>query len=175
VSHPHWGFPCFSSVKQMPRYKWKGAQPAYTMEAFSQSEPNSGFNSQTSTPPNVKLSLCFKWTPRHEDVLEEWRYSSIHSLTSELDGGEWSASRPGRFTPKERAPGTHSVIANWDHPSPTVRCQGLQPRYDTRYGKHAPHYSVQKPVFDFHQRVLNAGMIRSSNGRCLALCPGLRP
>jgi hypothetical protein len=25
-------------------------------------------------------------------------------LTSALDGGEWSASRPGRFTPTERAP-----------------------------------------------------------------------
>jgi hypothetical protein len=37
----------------------------------------------------------------------EWRYSSTHSLTSALDGGEWSASRPGRFTPKERVPGTH--------------------------------------------------------------------
>jgi hypothetical protein len=32
-------------------------------------------------------------------------YSSTHSLTSALDGGEWSASRPGRFTPRERAPG----------------------------------------------------------------------
>jgi hypothetical protein len=28
----------------------------------------------------------------------------MHSLTSALDGGEWSASRPGRFTPRERAP-----------------------------------------------------------------------
>jgi hypothetical protein len=36
-------------------------------------------------------------------------YSSTHSLTSALDGGEWSASRPGRFTPKERAPGTHWI------------------------------------------------------------------
>jgi hypothetical protein len=26
-------------------------------------------------------------------------YSSAHSLTSALDGGEWSASRPGRLTP----------------------------------------------------------------------------
>jgi hypothetical protein len=34
-------------------------------------------------------------------------YSSIHSLTSALDGGEWSASHPGRFTSRERAPGTH--------------------------------------------------------------------
>jgi len=28
-------------------------------------------------------------------------------LTSALDGGEWSASRPGRFIPRERAPDTH--------------------------------------------------------------------
>jgi hypothetical protein len=33
-------------------------------------------------------------------------YSSTHSLTSALDGGEWSASRPGHFTPRERALGT---------------------------------------------------------------------
>jgi hypothetical protein len=30
-------------------------------------------------------------------------------LTSALDGCEWSASRAGRFTPKERDPGTHWV------------------------------------------------------------------
>jgi hypothetical protein len=34
---------------------------------------------------------------------------STHSLTSALDGGEWSASSPGRFTPRERAPGTHWI------------------------------------------------------------------
>jgi hypothetical protein len=49
--------------------------------------------------------LCFNWAPRHEGVLGEWRYSFTYSLTSALDGGEWSASRPGRFIPKERAPG----------------------------------------------------------------------
>jgi hypothetical protein len=47
--------------------------------------------------------------PRHEGVMGEWRYSSTHCLTSALDGDEWSASRPGRFTPRERAPGTHWV------------------------------------------------------------------
>jgi len=31
-------------------------------------------------------------------------YSSTHSLTSALDGREWSASRPGRFTPREKHP-----------------------------------------------------------------------
>jgi hypothetical protein len=39
-------------------------------------------------------------------------YSSIHSLTSALDGDEWSASHLDRFTSKERAPGTH-WIGGW--------------------------------------------------------------
>jgi hypothetical protein len=30
-------------------------------------------------------------------------------LTSALVGGEWSTSRPGRFTPGERAPGAHWI------------------------------------------------------------------
>jgi hypothetical protein len=30
-------------------------------------------------------------------------------LTSALAGGEWLASRPGRFTPMERAAGTHWI------------------------------------------------------------------
>jgi hypothetical protein len=64
--------------------------------------------SQVKVKVKVKLSLCFNWAPRHGGVLGEWRYSSIHSLTSALDGGEWSDSRPGRFTPRERASG-----ANW--------------------------------------------------------------
>jgi hypothetical protein len=45
----------------------------------------------------------------------EWTYSSTHSLTLVLDGGEWSASRPGRFTPIERASGTH-WIGGWVGP-----------------------------------------------------------
>jgi hypothetical protein len=40
----------------------------------------------------------------------------LHSfLTSALDGGEWSASRPGCITPRERAPGTH-WIGGWVGP-----------------------------------------------------------
>jgi hypothetical protein len=42
-------------------------------------------------------------------------YISTHSLTSAVDGGEWSASRPGRFTLRERAPGTH-WIGGWVGP-----------------------------------------------------------
>jgi hypothetical protein len=61
----------------------------------------------------VKLSLCyfFNQAPRHERAVGEWMYSSTHSLTSALDG-EWSALRPGRFTLRERAPGTH-WIGGW--------------------------------------------------------------
>jgi hypothetical protein len=47
-------------------------------------------------------------------------------LTSALVGGEWSASRPGRFTPGERAPGTH-YIGGWVDPK-----SGL---YDVEKGK----------------------------------------
>jgi hypothetical protein len=38
-----------------------------------------------------------------------------HSFTSALDGGEWSASSPGRFTARKRAPGTH-WIGGWVGP-----------------------------------------------------------
>jgi hypothetical protein len=46
-------------------------------------------------------------TPRKR--MGEWMYSSTHSFTSALGGGEWSASRPGRFAPKERALVTHWI------------------------------------------------------------------
>jgi hypothetical protein len=47
-------------------------------------------------------------TTRHGGTLGERRYSSYSFSTLALDGGEWSASRPGRaFTPGERTPSTH--------------------------------------------------------------------
>jgi hypothetical protein len=83
---------------------------------------------------NVKLSLCFNWAPRHGGVLGEWKYSSIHSLTSALDGGEWSASRPGRFNSRVRALGTH-WIGGWVDPRVILdavvnrKIRTLEPRY----------------------------------------------
>jgi hypothetical protein len=59
--------------------------------------------------------LFFNWEPFHEGVLGEWKYSSTHSLTSALDGVEWSASRPARFTPREWAYGTH-WLGGWMGP-----------------------------------------------------------
>jgi hypothetical protein len=64
----------------------------------------------------TKFSLCFSnWALCHEGILGEWRYSSTHSLTLALDVGDWSASCPGCFTPRERAPGTH-WIGGWVSP-----------------------------------------------------------
>jgi hypothetical protein len=59
--------------------------------------------------------LFFNRVPRREGVLGEYRYSSNHCLTSALDWGEWSASGPGRFTPRETTPGTH-WIGGWVGP-----------------------------------------------------------
>jgi hypothetical protein len=62
-----------------------------------------------------KVFPVLKEAPDHEGVLGEWMYSSTHSLTSALDEGEWSASCPGRFTSRERAPATH-WIGGWVGP-----------------------------------------------------------
>jgi hypothetical protein len=43
-------------------------------------------------------------TTRHEGALVERRYSTYSFLTSALDGGEWSASRPGRALPPGKGP-----------------------------------------------------------------------
>jgi hypothetical protein len=39
----------------------------------------------------------------------EWRYGSTIFLTSVLGGGEWSTSRPHRFTRGEGVPGIHWI------------------------------------------------------------------
>jgi hypothetical protein len=44
------------------------------------------------------------------DIYREWRYSS-----TVLDGGEWSALRPGYFNPGESVPVTH-WIGVWEGP-----------------------------------------------------------
>jgi hypothetical protein len=65
----------------------------------------------------VKQSLCFFLTKHHsmKAYWGEWRYSFRHSLNLALHRREWSASRLGRFIPRERAPGTH-WIGGWVGP-----------------------------------------------------------
>jgi hypothetical protein len=53
----------------------------------------------------VNLSLCLiNQALCYEDLWEDGDVAPP-CLTSTLDGGEWSASRPGRFTSGEKAPG----------------------------------------------------------------------
>jgi hypothetical protein len=58
------------------------------------------------------MSLCLT---KHHAMKTYWEVEVYAFLTLALDGDEWSASRPGRFTPRERAPGTH-WIGGWVGP-----------------------------------------------------------
>jgi len=58
----------------------------------------------------------------------EWKYSSIHSLTSTLDGGEWSASRPCCFIHRERAPVTN-WIGGWVGPRAVLEAMKRKMHY----------------------------------------------
>jgi hypothetical protein len=51
---------------------------------------------------------------RHENV-HGTKFIGPLFLTSALDGGEWSSSRPGCFTPGERTAGVH-WIGGWVGP-----------------------------------------------------------
>jgi hypothetical protein len=66
-------------------------------------------------PTNALTAISLGLSTMPWRCIGEWRYSSTHSLTSALDGGEWSASRLAHFTPRERAPGTHG-IGSWVDP-----------------------------------------------------------
>jgi hypothetical protein len=57
----------------------------------------------------VKLSLCLiNYATCHKDVGESGG-TAAPSFTSGLHGGKWSASRSGRFTPGDGAPGAHWI------------------------------------------------------------------
>jgi hypothetical protein len=58
--------------------------------------------------------------------------SSTHTLTSALDGGEWSASRSGRFTPQGKSPwypldGPQSRSGRGAEEKNSELLQGLEP------------------------------------------------
>jgi hypothetical protein len=48
------------------------------------------------------MSLCLT---KYQAMKAYWRSGGIAAL----DGGQWSASRPGRFTPRKRAPSIHWI------------------------------------------------------------------
>jgi hypothetical protein len=77
-------------------------------------------------------------------------------LTSALVGGEWSASRPDRFTPGERAPSTHwtggwvgtePVWTTWRREN-SLPYQGLNsdPLVVQPIASHYTNYAIPAPV-----------------------------
>jgi len=60
---------------------------------------------------NIPVYVVFP-TTRHEGREGEQRYNSPLSLTSALDRGGWSTSRPGRFNP-EKDPVPTVQVAGW--------------------------------------------------------------
>jgi hypothetical protein len=64
--------------------------------------PSPRRESNPRTP--IVRPVAQRYTDRVITALGEWSYSTTKSLTSAIDGGEWSASRPGRFTLRERNP-----------------------------------------------------------------------
>jgi hypothetical protein len=55
-------------------------------------------------------------------VYWEWRYNSTHSLTTALGGGEWPASRTGRFTPVKEPLVPIGYEARWAPEPVWTRC-----------------------------------------------------
>jgi hypothetical protein len=68
----------------------------------------------------------------------------VHSLTSALDGGEWSDSRPGRFTSKERTPVTH-WIGGWVGPR-TVLDAVVKRKIPSSRRESNPRTPISQPV-----------------------------
>jgi hypothetical protein len=65
----------------------------------------------------------------------------MHSFTSALDGGEWSASRSDRFTPREKAPGTQWT-GGWVGPR-----AGLDTLSKRKLPSPRPGYEPGHPIF----------------------------
>jgi hypothetical protein len=79
----------------------------------------------------VKLSLCFNWTPRHEGVLGEWRYSSMHS---------W----PRLLYPQGKRPGT-PWIGGWWAPGP-VWTRWWREKFPVPAGTRTPDHPARSPA-----------------------------
>jgi hypothetical protein len=88
-------------------------------------------------------------------------------LNSTLAGGERSASRPGRYTPGEKAPGTH-LIGGWV--GPRAGLDGVKKRKFLNYQDSNSDSSVVQPVasrktdYAIPAPITNCGLINFRQG-----------
>jgi hypothetical protein len=85
----------------------------------------------------LKLFLCFNRAPRHEGV---WGSGDKPQriLDLDTDGGEWSVSRTGRFTPREKARRTH-WIGGWVSPRAGLDAV-VERKFPARVGTRTPDH-----------------------------------
>jgi hypothetical protein len=110
-------FLVLKGIRKLSKYSQKPARSFYAHTEISRSHPphyfvNTNFNI-------IVIKSIFFWLFQNSS---QYSVSYIGTrcivqvfLTSALVGGESSASRPGRFTPGERAPGTQ-WIGGWVGP-----------------------------------------------------------
>jgi hypothetical protein len=85
-------------------------------------------------------------------------------LTSAFDGGEWSASCPGRFIPRERAPGTH-WIGDWVGPRAVLDAVGKR-KIPTPRRESIPRTPVVQPVAQCYTDWVITNGISETSERC---------
>jgi hypothetical protein len=126
----------YSEIKQQTKKLWN-----FYTRLWSSSQQACGIMKMSILSTLTKARLNVESI---KGVLEDWRHSSTHSLTSALDGGEWSASRPGRFITKERAPGSH-WIGGWVGPS-AVLDTVMKRKIPSPHRKSNPRTPIVQPV-----------------------------
>jgi hypothetical protein len=85
---------------------------------------------------------CPSALTEHHAMKAYWGSGGVPRIfTSALDGGEWSASRPGRFIRRERAPGTHWIggwVGRIAGPHPVVKIEISSPYRDSNPQSSSP-------------------------------------
>jgi hypothetical protein len=111
----------------------------------------------------------------HEGAWGDRRYSSYSFSTSALDGGGWSASRPGRALPPGKGPPVPIVQeAGWA-PEP-VWMQGLEEKFSASFGDRTPNVqSVVRHYTDWATPAPTVCIIPTTNWRryCITFEPHL--
>jgi hypothetical protein len=74
----------------------------------------------------------------------EWRYSSTHSLNSEIDGGVWSASRTYCLIPRERAHVTR-CMGGWVGPRDGLDAV-VKKKFPAPVGTRNPDHPARSPA-----------------------------
>jgi hypothetical protein len=84
------------------------SNPSYSQQYLELNSDTSGVSGKQHGKCKGKVVLCFFLTEHHA-MKAYWGSGGIAPRILDLgtDGGKWSASRPDRFTPRERAPRTH--------------------------------------------------------------------